>query len=194
MPRNEKTAGLIAEIDAGIKKEVSVSCAVSRSVCSVCGEPAGTCSHQRGKRYGEIPCHVIHCAATDAYEWSFVAVPAQPLAGVTKSVRQTHREAAAPGDSDLLELGKAYLQRLREEYVRCSLIALPELPEEAARAQAMELSTQGLITHTRALRKAASRRMPVLSQLLGDLPPDPAPASDPDSVNRPFRLERSTQN
>lgn len=64
MPRNEKTAGLIAEIDAGIKKEVSVSCAVSRSVCSVCGEPAGTCSHQRGKRYGEIPCHVIHCAAT----------------------------------------------------------------------------------------------------------------------------------
>ena len=89
MPRNEKTAGLIAEIDAGIKKEVSVSCAVSRSVCSVCGEPAGTCSHQRGKRYGEIPCHVIHCAATDAYEWSFVAVPAQPLAGVTQSVRQT---------------------------------------------------------------------------------------------------------
>ena len=194
MPRNEKTAGLIAEIDAGIKKEVSVSCAVSRSVCSVCGEPAGTCSHQRGKRYGEIPCHVIHCAATDAYEWSFVAVPAQPLAGVTKSVRQTHREAADPGDSDLLELGKAYLQRLREEYVRCSLIALPELPEEAARAQAMELSAQGLITHTRALQKAASRRMPVLSQLLGDLPSDPAPASDPDSVNRPFRLERSAQN
>lgn len=121
-------------------------------------------------------------------------MPAQPLAGVTKSVRQTHREAAAPGDSDLLELGKAYLQRLREEYVRCALIALPELPEEAARAQAMELSAQGLITHTRALRKAASRRMPVLSQLLGDLPSDPAPASDPDSVNRPFRLERSTQN
>ena len=54
--------------------------------------------------------------------------------------------------------------------MRCSLIALPELPEEAARAQAMELSAQGLITHTRALQKAASRRMPVLSQLLGDLP------------------------
>ena len=50
MPRNEQTAGLIAEIDAGIKKEVSVSCAVSRSVCSVCGDPAGTCSHRRGKR------------------------------------------------------------------------------------------------------------------------------------------------
>lgn len=144
LPRKKRLPGLIAGVDAGIKKEVSVSCAVSRSVCSVCGEPAGTCSHQRGKRYGEIPCHVIHCAATDAYEWSFVAVPAQPLAGVTKSVRQTHREAAAPGDSDLLELGKAYLQRLREEYVRCSLIALPELPEEAARAQAMELSARGL--------------------------------------------------
>lgn len=195
MPRNEKTAGLIAEIDAGIKKEVSVSCAVSRSVCSVCGEPAGTCSHQRGKRYGEIPCHVIHCAATDAYEWSFVAVPAQPLAGVTKSVRRTHAgtgEGPAARDSELLELGRAYLGQLREEYVRCSLIALPDLPEEAARTQAMELSPQGLITHTRALQKAASRRMPVVSQLLGDLPADPAPAADPDTVNRPFRLERPT--
>lgn len=137
---------------------------------------------------------MIHCAATDAYEWSFVAVPAQPLAGVTKSVRQTHREAAAPGDSDLLELGKAYLQRLREEYVRCSLIALPELPEEAARAQAMELSAQGLITHTRALAEGGVPPDAGSLPAAGDLPSDPAPASDPDSVNRPFRLERSTQN
>ena len=107
MPRNEKTAGLIAEIDAGIKKEVSVSCAVSRSVCSVCGEPAGTCSHQRGKRYGEIPCHVIHCAATDAYEWSFVAVPAQPLAGVTKSVRQDPSGGRGPRGQRSAGTGKS---------------------------------------------------------------------------------------
>lgn len=195
MPRNEQTAGLIAEIDAGIKKEVSVSCAVSRSVCSVCGEPAGTCSHRRGKRYGEIPCHVLHCSASDAYEWSFVAVPAQPLAGVTKSIRRTRAGVGAEGaagDGDLLELGRAYQKQLQEEYVRCSLIALPELPEEAARRQAQELSAQGLLLHTRALQKAASRRMPVASQLLGELPADPTPAADPDTVNRPFRLERPT--
>lgn len=103
-------------------------------------------------------------------------MPAQPLAGVTKSVRQTHREVR-PRDSDLLELGKAYLQRLREEYVRCSLIALPELPEEAARAQAMELSAQGLITHTRALQK-------------GGVPPDagPLPAAGGSAVRSGSRF------
>ena len=38
MPRSEKNAALIGEIDAGIKKETSVGCSVGRSVCSVCGK------------------------------------------------------------------------------------------------------------------------------------------------------------
>lgn len=98
MPRNEKTAGLIAEIDAGIKKEVSVSCAVSRSVCSVCGEPARHLLPPAGQTlWGDpLPCDPLRRHPT-AYEWSFVAVPAQPLAGVTKSVRQTHRRLRPPG-------------------------------------------------------------------------------------------------
>ncbi|MFQ9838430.1 MAG: hypothetical protein ACLRW3_00490 [Eubacterium sp.] len=37
MLNNEKNASLIEEIDAGIKKEVSVSCSMSSSKCSVCG-------------------------------------------------------------------------------------------------------------------------------------------------------------
>ena len=36
MLNNEENKSLIDEIDAGIKKEVSVSCSMSRSVCSVC--------------------------------------------------------------------------------------------------------------------------------------------------------------
>ena len=89
MPRSEKNAALIEEIDAGIKKETSVGCSVGRSVCSICGKDGRTdpCAHIKGREYGGKLCHRILCDPTDAYEWSFVAVPAQPAAGVTKSYR-----------------------------------------------------------------------------------------------------------
>lgn len=38
MPRTQKNEDLIQEIDAGIKKEVSVGCAVERVICSVCAQ------------------------------------------------------------------------------------------------------------------------------------------------------------
>ena len=82
--RTEKNADLIAEIEGGIKKEVSVGCAVGRSVCSVCGEESGTCGHQKGQEYGGTLCYAELREPTDAYEWSFVAVPAQREAGVMK--------------------------------------------------------------------------------------------------------------
>lgn len=37
MVRTPDNQGLIAEIEGGIKKEVSVGCAVKRAVCSICG-------------------------------------------------------------------------------------------------------------------------------------------------------------
>ena len=40
-----------------------------------------------GQRYGDKLCHVVLGDVTDAYEWSFVAVPAQREAGVTKQFR-----------------------------------------------------------------------------------------------------------
>ena len=84
-----RTAGnseLIAEIDGGIKKEVSISCAAAKKVCSVCGSDKSRegCSHIKGRLYGGKLCHTILSGITDAYEWSFVAVPAQVNAGVTK--------------------------------------------------------------------------------------------------------------
>ena len=87
MIRSEKTDELIKEIDAGIKKEISVNCSVSSKKCSVCGTDliGGRCDHQRGKTYNGKLCYVILDDPIDAYEWSFVAVPAQPAAGVTKS-------------------------------------------------------------------------------------------------------------
>ena len=87
MVRSEKNRDLIAEIDAGIKKETSVCCKVDAVRCSVCGKDIrrGPCPHEKGKEYdGKICCHLL-CDPCDAYEWSFVAVPAQRNAGVTKS-------------------------------------------------------------------------------------------------------------
>ena len=89
MPKSERSKELILDIDAGIKKEVSVGCSMGSSVCSICGEHAGVCSHVKGKRYkvgaAKRLCYFELCDPKDAYEWSFVAVPAQPQAGVIKS-------------------------------------------------------------------------------------------------------------
>ena len=42
MMRTPENESLIAEIDGGIKREVSVGCAVERVVCSVCGQELGS--------------------------------------------------------------------------------------------------------------------------------------------------------
>ena len=87
MVRNDRSAALIDEIDAGIKKEVSISCAVAKKTCSVCGKDIykERCPHIKGREYGGKKCYVSLEEPTDAYEWSFVAVPAQVNAGVTKT-------------------------------------------------------------------------------------------------------------
>ena len=82
--RTEKNADLIAEIEGGIKKEVSVGCAVKSTVCSVCGKPYGVCEHRKGQTYDGQLCLAVLRDPADAYEFSFVAVPAQREAGVMK--------------------------------------------------------------------------------------------------------------
>ena len=83
--RTEGNRELIAAIEGGIKKEVSVGCAVERSVCSICGEEFHTCPHEKGAEYGGRRCWAELVGASDAYEWSFVAVPAQRNAGVDEA-------------------------------------------------------------------------------------------------------------
>ncbi len=86
MVRTAANADLIAEIEGGIKKEVSVSCSAGKQVCSVCGADRceSACGHVKGRTYGDKTCHTVLADIRDAYEWSFVAVPAQVQAGVTK--------------------------------------------------------------------------------------------------------------
>ena len=54
--RTEENAALIAEIDGGIKREVSVGCAVERVMCSVCGQELDACPHEKGEEYGGQLC------------------------------------------------------------------------------------------------------------------------------------------
>ena len=84
MLRGGENDALIAQIEGGIKKECSVGCSVKSAQCSICGGDARRCEHYRGKRYDGALCFYKLVGAVDAYEVSFVAVPAQRAAGVTK--------------------------------------------------------------------------------------------------------------
>lgn len=86
MVRTADNETLISEIDGGIKKEVSISCSANSRKCSICGcdKSVNGCVHVKGRMYNDKICYTVLDNITDAYEWSFVAVPAQVNAGVTK--------------------------------------------------------------------------------------------------------------
>ena len=129
--RGGKNDELIADIEAGIKKEVSVGCAMAQAVCSVCGSEYGTCGHVKGERYDGQVCAVILREPVDAYEFSFVAVPAQREAGVMKgmgaavSLKELAAEHGAQAEYRALtqeaELGKRYRKDLEDGVVRLGL-------------------------------------------------------------------------
>ncbi len=85
MLRTDKNADLIADIEGGIRKEVSVGCAMQTATCSICGSIYGACEHRKGVCYDGKTCLAVLSHPTDAYEFSFVAVPAQREAGVLKA-------------------------------------------------------------------------------------------------------------
>lgn len=165
MLRTEKNLSLIEEIEAGIKKEVSVGCAVSRGRCSVCGEEvkSGKCQHIPGKEYEGKRCWVDLLSATDAYEFSFVAVPAQPRAGVMKKsareekkLEQMEKEAA---------LGRKYLENLRSEVVRLGGLAAPELKMEMLKSIAGKLEEEELTVLRNYYAGQVGRALPMAVQL-----------------------------
>ncbi len=87
MPRTAATEDFIASIEAGIHKETSIGCAAKHRICSICGKDARVCGHRKGETYEGKLCYTVLDGITDAYEWSFVAVPAQREAGVMKQFK-----------------------------------------------------------------------------------------------------------
>lgn len=153
MLRNEANADLIDEIEGGIKKEVSVGCSVEREVCSVCGEALGKCHHVKGRTYNGKLCWGELKGAGDAYEWSFVAVPAQPRAGVMKGLAPGLKELARErpglrGELEALEkeaaLGRRYLEELRSQVVKLAAAEAPGLEMEVIRSIAGKLEEKEL--------------------------------------------------
>lgn len=120
MIRTDANADLIREIDGGIKKEVSISCAASAQRCSICGADRhrNPCAHTKGRQYGGKLCYVLLDGITDAYEWSFVAVPAQRDAGVTKQFGRSHGDTAVKALQTALEESEANVELLREDICR----------------------------------------------------------------------------
>ena len=110
MLRNESTKDAIAAIEGGILREVSVGCCMGRVVCSICGKDACACEHHKGATYDGELCVYELCDPIDAYELSFVAVPAQPRAGTTKNHDTT---GWAPAD---MAAAKALLEIENEKW------------------------------------------------------------------------------
>ena len=163
--RTEANGELIAEIEGGIKKEVSVGCSVAESVCSVCGAPAGTCHHVKGEVYDGKLCFTELREPTDAYEWSFVAVPAQRDAGVLK------RYGAPDAERMRLEreaaLGRRYMKTLRREVARLAMLADETVPGEVWTGVVEKLEEPELLELKGAYERLTEKRFPPQPQLRG---------------------------
>ena len=161
--RTEKNADLITEIEGGIKKEVSVGCSVAKRICSVCGAEEGSCHHVRGQMYGEQLCFTELKEPLDAYEWSFVAVPAQKNAGVVK--RFFEKEAGTVLLEKQAALGRKYLRELRREVVRLAMLADDGLDGGVFSKAAERLEEPELMELKRAYEVRAASRFPAEPQL-----------------------------
>lgn len=199
LPKSEATSQLILEIDSGMKKEVSVGCAVKKRVCSICGaeKTGGGCGHRKGEVYRvhgvEKRAHDILSEVSDAYEWSFVAVPAQKDAGVIKSFGAEldgafslekwfdHREfltltktAASQLQSYIQSLehsaqsGQRYREKMENSVCRLSNLVQPEIPGSVMERFAKSASLQDLETLENSLQKRASSMLPMKPQLWND--------------------------
>lgn len=195
IPKNAETEAFIESIESGIRKEVSVGCAVAKRTCSICG--AETCAHLRGRLYDGERCVRILDEPTDAYEFSFVAVPAQRAAGVIKRFSQDkERKKEVESVQDLLkrlelegedivfsaseaealraelsalkaraECGDRYRASLCRKIAKLSAVAQPQFGHSLTEAIVKGLSIGELEEMAQALGRMAGARMPVTPQL-----------------------------
>lgn len=107
--RTSTNADLIADLEAGIKSEVSTGTVPEHLVCSICGadQMETWCSHWPGESYtvnGEKKlCQMTITDIKSARELSLVAVPAQPRAGTHKAEAELKKETDTP-DASIVDL------------------------------------------------------------------------------------------
>lgn len=183
LPRTKGNEETIELIESGILKEVSVSCSVKRGICSICGKEK--CEHRKGKVYGGKLAHTILTEPTDAYECSFVAVPAQRGAGVVKSAKVekilgsevkdevllSKAQAAEIGRrfrelSERARWGEKYRAELEQGVLKYSAIAQPDMPRHVMEAAVRGLGIQELADMERSYRVMAEKALPLRPQLM----------------------------
>ncbi len=185
--RSDKNQSLIKDIESGIKKEVSISCASEDRICSICGE--NRCNHVAGRKYNGEHCYKTLVNITDAYEWSFVAVPAQRKAGVTKSFKKEksmenilksirEEKSLTLNENELTKLsdymdslkvksldGEKYRQSLVDDAKKCFALAVPSVSSECVDDILKNLSSNTLETLCKSLEKQVKSILPPVSQL-----------------------------
>ena len=165
MLRGQDTDPIIAKIEAGIHREVSVGCAMEKTLCSICGADYGTCEHRKGESYNGEICYGILCGAKDAYEFSFVAVPAQSEAGVLKGFGE-HDPRLLELKSKA-ELGERYLSLQRKEAVRLALSLGLQVERALLETMANALNDGELSCLNAALTSLRDRKFSCKTQLPG---------------------------
>ena len=168
---------VIADIEAGIKKEVSVGCAMGYSICSICGSEYGSCGHHKGKYYDGQLCCAILKEPMDAYEFSFVAVPAQPTAGVLKGLGKGQRSLKELADEFGIqseyralfkeaELGRLYKKQMQDDVVRLCLSLELGAAEPVLRGIVQNAAAEDLLKLKDALQRRLDESLPMQTQLL----------------------------
>lgn len=189
LPRTQKNQEVIERIESGMLKEVSVGCSMRRSVCSLCGKER--CEHEKGRTYGGKVCHRILMDPADAYECSFVAVPAQRAAGVVKryergismdyekSLETAGEEGVCLTKSQAMELlhqvrawkeeaqwGRAYREKLTRDVLKFSAVVQPELPRNVMESAVKGLEPGELSQMAETYEKMAQKQLPLKPQLV----------------------------
>ncbi len=190
IPKSDASNDFILSLDSGITKEVSVGCSVKKHICSICGKDISHCSHTKGKYYSHQLCFAVLDEPTDAYEWSFVAVPAQRAAGVIKNFNPkgnysmnvekkllTGEEQTFSADevrelSDLFRSlkqkaadGELYRSHLLKELHAFSALSLPELDSAIWEQMTKSLSIPQLNKLISALEAKSADVFPIKPQL-----------------------------
>ena len=192
LPVSEKNSDVILALDSGIIKEVSVGCAVEQVLCSICGERTEICPHKKGEKYGSKICCGELVNPYDAYEWSFVAVPSQKLAGVTKSAQIIGKENDMDSIMGKLELRKgvtlsqsecmrllSYIDNLKQsakdgvyyrdsltaEVVKLSATVQPEISRETMESVAKTMTVSQLNEFKKAFEKKKNDTVAPVLQL-----------------------------
>lgn len=191
MPVSDSNKQLRESIDSGITREVSVGCAVEKTLCSICGEDINShkCPHVKGESYNAQLCYGELTNPTDAYEFSFVAVPAQKGAGVIKTFRKDRpmtdilksiekNEAVTLSKNDSKQLneyikelkkqaadGAVYRNTLASDVLKFSALSEPEISRNTMESIVKALSVEELGELRRVYKSKAQKKLPPVVQL-----------------------------